>query len=113
MWKHLDGLKLADPGFATPGKVDILLGRDIFSCVVFHGLQFGPSGSLSTIKTQYGWVLAGAVNIGHASRGSTIQCYTSTIVKENFKVDNTLRKFWKMHHKKGYGRFIVNATAYI
>ena len=27
-WKHLSGLKLADPDYGTPARVDILLGGD-------------------------------------------------------------------------------------
>ena len=56
-WKHLDCLQLANPGFATTGKVDLLLGTDFFSRVVLHGWRVGPSSSLSALKTQYGWVL--------------------------------------------------------
>ena len=74
-WKHLESLKLADPGFGNPGNVhvDLLLGADIhvFSRVVYHGWRFGPSGSLS----------AGAVHMGHTSQGSTNQCYSSTIAE--------------------------------
>ena len=44
-WKHLDGLQLADPEFGTTGNVDLLLGADIFSHVMFQGQRFGPSGS--------------------------------------------------------------------
>ena len=50
-WKHLDGLQLADPELSTPGNVDLLLGADIFNCVVFHSRQFGPLRSLSAFKT--------------------------------------------------------------
>ena len=63
-WKHLDSLQLADPEFGTPGNVELLLGADIFSHVVFHGQQCGPSNSPSVFKAQFGWVLAGAVHAG-------------------------------------------------
>ena len=29
-WKHISDLPLADPGFAQPGRIDMLLGADIF-----------------------------------------------------------------------------------
>ena len=61
-WKHLDGLQLADPEFSMPRNVDLPLGADIFSCVVFHGRRFGPLGSPSAFKTQLGWVLASAIH---------------------------------------------------
>ena len=60
---------------------------------MFHGLQFGPSDSLSAFKTQFGWVLAGAVHIGHTSQGSNNQCYILTIMKENLRMDDALEEF--------------------
>ena len=56
-WKHLDGLQVANPEFGTPRNVVLLLGVYIFSCVVFHGWRFGLSGSSSSLKMQFGWVL--------------------------------------------------------
>ena len=29
-WKHIEGIQLADPEFGKPGRVDILLGVDVF-----------------------------------------------------------------------------------
>ena len=74
-WKHLDSLQFADPEFGMPGHMDLLLGADIFSCVVFHSRRFGTSGSPSTFKMQFGWVLAGAVHLRHTTQGSTNLCY--------------------------------------
>ena len=60
-WKHLSILTLADPEFGVPGSVDILLGEDVFSCIVHHNWQFGPSGSPLSIKTTFSWVLTSSV----------------------------------------------------
>ena len=57
-WKHLAGLFLADANYGTPGAVNLLLGADV---LVLHDQQFGPSGSPSALKTQFGWVLAGSI----------------------------------------------------
>ena len=57
-WKHLSNLTLADPTFGVPGNMDILLGADVFSHMVW---RFGPSGSPLAIKTTFGWVVAGSV----------------------------------------------------
>ena len=35
-WNHLSNLTLADPDFATPGKIDPLLGADIYADVLQH-----------------------------------------------------------------------------
>ena len=29
-WSHLNDITLADPGFGQPGRIDVLLGADIF-----------------------------------------------------------------------------------
>ena len=53
-WNHLTGLSLADPDYGTPGFIDVFLGADVFNRVVLHRWQFGPSGSPSAFKTQFG-----------------------------------------------------------
>ena len=40
-WKHLSDLPLADPGFGEPGKIDVLLGADVFADVLLHGRRTG------------------------------------------------------------------------
>ena len=90
-WKHLDGLKLADPGFGSSGNVYLLLGADILSCVVFNGRRFGPSGSLLALNTQLGWVHEGSVHIGHTSPGSTILINATSRPSWRIKVHGSQR----------------------
>ena len=77
------GLSLADSDFGTPGAVDLLLGANIFSHVMLHGWQFGPSGSLSTFMTLFDSVLAGPG--GSSSQSGS--CYLS--VEGRAQVDAT------------------------
>ena len=49
-WKHLIDISLTDLDFGTPGKVDLLLAANVFSCAVLHGQRFGPSGTPSAFK---------------------------------------------------------------
>ena len=37
-------LPLADPGFGSPGRIDILLGVDVFVDVLLHSRWAGPPG---------------------------------------------------------------------
>ena len=64
-FEHLVDLLLADSDFGTPGRIDLLLGANVFSCVVLHGQQFSPFGSPSGFKTHFGWVLASAIHSEH------------------------------------------------
>ena len=58
-WNHLRDLTLADPEFGTPGRIDVLLGIDIFVEALCHGRQKGPPGSPIALETIFGWVLFG------------------------------------------------------
>ncbi len=126
-WKHLTGLSFADPEYGTPGSVDLLLGAEVFSRVVLHGRRFGPSGTPSAFKTQFGWVLTGAV--GHDNHRKS--CYFAVAEEGPQHGDELLKKFWEIenpyledptlsineqkvmdhfkenHHRDTEGRFIV------
>ena len=83
-------LHLADPGFGQPGRINMLLGVDIFVDVLRHGRQSGPPNSL---ETEFGWVLCGSA--GPTSSSSAHACVTtfhSTITSG----DDILRQFWEI-----------------
>ena len=66
-WEHVKGLKLANPDFGKPGKVDLLLGVETFVDIIRHGRRRGRRGSPTAIETCFGWVLAGSTNIPGAA----------------------------------------------
>ena len=49
---------LSDPDFGRPGRIDILLGVDVFVEVLMHGRRTGPPGTPIAFETLFGWVLA-------------------------------------------------------
>ena len=57
-WDHLSDLSLANPTFGQPGRVDVLLGVDIFVNVLLQGRRIGPRGAPIALNTEFGWVLA-------------------------------------------------------
>ena len=61
-WKHLTDISLADPHFNHTGKMDVLLGVDVFAQVLQDGQRTGPPGSPVAFETELGWVLTGEVN---------------------------------------------------
>ena len=44
-WDHLAHLQLDDPGFGVTGKIDLLLGVEVFVEVMRHGRRIGVPGS--------------------------------------------------------------------
>ena len=60
---HLACLDLADPGFHTPGRIDILLGADIYHRLL--GTQpaiMGGSTDPAAVATIFGWAITGPVH---------------------------------------------------
>ena len=67
---------LCDPDYGTPARVDILLGRKVFSKAVIHGRRDGPTRALLAFMTCFGWVLNGEtrVNVDRAWALSAVLC---------------------------------------
>ena len=89
-WNHLDGIDLADPGFGCPGKIDMLLGIDVFIDVMLHGRQSGPPGTPMAFETRFGWVLAGSTE--SCSLVSQVATYHASCATG----DDVLRRFWEV-----------------
>ena len=124
-WHHLSDLTLADPDFASPGRIDILLGVEIFVAVLLDGRRSGPPGSPVAFETKLGWVLAGNTHIPNTE--NTVVTYHTSVLTG----DDLLRKFWEVeenptdkpilspeekaavkhfeaeHHRTDTGRFVV------
>ena len=94
-WNHLSGLQLADPDFGQPGRIDLLLGMEIFAEVVLHGRRLGLPGSPIAFETHFGWVVA----------GGTDSCVTTQVVTSHHAAfltgDDLLRRFWEIEEKVG------------
>ena len=73
-WSYLAGLQLADPNFGSPGKIDLLLGVEIFADAVLHGRRWGDPGSPVALETHFGWALAGSTN---SSRSQAVRRFLS------------------------------------
>ncbi len=92
-WKHLADLTLADPDFERPGRIDILLGVDVFVELMRQGRRTGVPGSPSAFETDFGWVLAGET--------STCTSHFSIASHHAFMVTggDLLRRFWEIEEQ--------------
>ena len=124
-WTHLNNLPLADPNFGCPGRVDFLLGVDIFTAALLHGRRIGPPGTPIAFETVFGWVLAGSTD--QSTSGSVVTSHHTFVtagddllrrfweIEENTKHESNLspeersvvQHFEKSHHRTPDGRFIV------
>ena len=90
-WTHLNDLKLADPNFGQPGRIDVLLGVDVYTDALLHGRRSGPPDSPVAFETIFGWVLAGRVDPLISSQISATSCHVSAT-----SGDDILRRFWEI-----------------
>ncbi|XP_076660820.1 uncharacterized protein LOC143364269 [Halictus rubicundus] len=58
-WPHIQGLKLADPGFHHSDPVDILLGAESYDLILLEGVKKGPPHTPVAQETLFGWILTG------------------------------------------------------
>ncbi len=109
----MSGLKLADPGFGEPGKIDVLLGADL------HGRRTGSPGTPTAFETIFGWVLSGKID------GIQPNTHIATLHVMAESGNDILHKFWELEehprsnppmsqeerevkkHRKQDGRFVV------
>lgn len=57
--QHVKGLPLADPQFATPGQIDLLLAGDVYGKIIQSGLCKGQIDEPIAQNTSLGWILSG------------------------------------------------------
>ena len=65
----------------------------MFGHVVLHGQRYGPSGSPSSFKTQFVWVLTGSVQ-GHDN--SRKGCYFAVKGEDPQGSNKLLKRFWEI-----------------
>ena len=94
-YQHLTGLQLADPTFNTPGRVDILLGADVWLQIQGDAPPVMASSTEPGAQdTIFGWALTGPVKLaGQASKG--IPTYHIQSIMSNEELYNMAYDFWK------------------
>lgn len=93
-WSDIINLELADPGFTTPGKIDILLGAEVYCDILLDGIIKHPKNNLLAQNTILGWVLSGRM-----SQESTSARRHITSLHVQHKEDELLKLFWEVENE--------------
>ncbi|XP_045453765.1 uncharacterized protein LOC123663070 [Melitaea cinxia] len=97
LWPELTSLKLADPKFDVPNKIDLLLGAEVYGQILVKGLIKGPPGCPVAQNTQLGWILSGQIHSGQSQSSESCQGNTIVVSMHTQCNDNDLlRKFWEL-----------------
>lgn len=89
----LKELKLADPNFDKPGRVDLLLGVDVLPRIMREKTVRSTNQLLSASETIYGWVVSGQCQSDKSVPRSHICLSTQTVDEQT---QDLLTKFWQV-----------------
>ncbi|XP_018314709.1 uncharacterized protein [Mycetomoellerius zeteki] len=90
-WPHLDGLQLADPEFARPGSIDLILGADAYGIILQDGLIKGSPDTPIAQHTVFGLIISGPTGLPmHHERA------LSSHVGMEEDICLILKKFWEL-----------------
>lgn len=87
-WPHLHGLTLADPSYHQPGRIDLLLGVDVYARILKNDVIKGPPGSPCAQDTRLGWILFG--DIDESSSEDIV------VMHHQVNIDTMLRDMWEL-----------------
>ena len=99
-WNHISDITLADPDFGRPGRIDLLLGVDVFVTSLLNGRRVGSPGTPTAFETKFGWVSAGSVESQeqpHHISAHQVATHHSTLITG----DDLVRKFWGIEEGPG------------
>ena len=91
---HLQGLSLADKNYDKPGKVDILLGQDVWDQLFLNGRILGPEGTPSARQTVFGWVVSGLYQPDKPQKALAACAHYVASTQANKISDDLLSQFW-------------------
>lgn len=77
LWSHLIDLTLADPSYNRTGRIDLILGSDVFAQILMEGVRIGPEGSPVAQQTHLGWILSGKIS-NEPQRGISVTTLHAT-----------------------------------
>lgn len=94
-WQHLRSLSLADPTFGSPGRIDALIGADVWGTILREGIVRGAPAEPFAQSTHLGWVIFGPATIDVAVP-ATMQSLQVHITDTDQRLDDLLQQFWNL-----------------
>ena len=89
-WPHLDGLQLADVEFAKPGRIDAILGADVYGPVVIGNVRHRSPDEPTAMETVFGWIVIGPTGVARPRNKSIPVMHCSVV-----RLSELLQRFWE------------------
>ncbi|CAG9138368.1 unnamed protein product [Plutella xylostella] len=93
-WLKGERIPLADPHYNAPGRINILLGAEVYGDIVLSGIIKKADGLIAQ-NTMFGWVLSGRVR--DTKKGTKL--VNMHIGVKTVKEDTFLKQFWEMENE--------------
>lgn len=90
-WSQLEDIFLADPSYAKPGRIDLLLGVEVYAQILKNNLIRCPTGTLCAQETSFGWILFGEIH--NYTSDDTIM-----VMHHQVEFDDLLYKLWEIEN---------------
>ena len=82
-------MQLADSHFHILGKIDMILGADIYGQLIEEGIVKGPVNSPIAQRTKLGWIMSGPIQ-----ESTKATAALGLHVSVNHDLYELLRRFW-------------------
>ena len=92
---HLTCIDLADPGFHTPGRIDILLGADVYHRLLLTQPPItGATTDPAAVSTIFGWAITGPVS-SQTLHVQAAPSLTEPLSPADLYLDKQMVRFWE------------------
>ncbi|UYV69239.1 hypothetical protein LAZ67_6002942, partial [Cordylochernes scorpioides] len=85
-------IQLADPQFTKSGRIDIILGADVYGLLLLPEIRRDDKTQLCAQNTKLGWIISGGLSGGDV--GNT-QVFTTRVQYED-NLETILKGFWEV-----------------
>lgn len=110
-WNIPRNIKLADASFDKGGRIDILIGAELFFELISVG-QIKMAENLPILqKTLFGWVVAGGFRRSHHSYSLAAACRIANEEEEE-QLSSVLKRFWEVENDFKGGRPLTNEDVF-
>ena len=99
---HIKHLSLADEQFDQPGKIDILLGQNIWRHLFLEGKSKGTEDQPEAWLTVFGWTILGTYNPNSQAGAQSAITYVISPTEGGLTTDQWLCKFWQLEEPSAY-----------
>ncbi|KMQ85784.1 hypothetical protein RF55_15454 [Lasius niger] len=90
---HISGLKLADHDPTSHEGIDILIGADLYGCILLDGLRRDGQNQPVAQNTIFGWILSGVTS---DISSSSVPSLTAHHCCPTSELTNQIRRFWEV-----------------